>query len=130
MLRAKLKQHLRKTDQVVEVAGSFQTRSGQLQNCSQHLLYGRFSIAAGNTDDRDVETSPPHSCKITQCPQAVFDGYAGKRVGDGVVLQPLLFGQNRGNALGGYLINIRMAVKAFATERYEQLAGSDTSGIG
>lgn len=130
MLRGELEEHPRQADQIIEVAGCLEPRTGQLKNCRQHLLDRCFSVAAGHADHRNIETFSIGRSQITQRLQAVFDGYADNGIGDRVPLQPLFFCYDNGYAFSGNIGDEFVTVKALPAQRHEQLSCRNGAGIG
>ena len=75
MAGIELEQHLRQTDQIVEIAPCFEAGAGLLQNRGKHLLGSCFAVTTRNADHGERKTPPVEQSQIAKSPQCVRNCY-------------------------------------------------------
>jgi hypothetical protein len=137
MRRLKTQQHQRQADVVVEVArGRQHGEFGVVavgpglgaQDRGGHLLHRGLAVAAGDADQRDVETGAPRGTEGTQR-QARIGDHQQRQAGRATFGPRRVDHRRRGTAFGRNLEE-RVAVEVLALQRDEQLAAGERPRIG
>ncbi len=108
---------------IVQVAPGGQTVTRLREDARGHLLRGGLAVATGNTDDRDGELIPPRVAEPLESRLGIgYDDLRQRNVLHGVDERPRRAG-------GVRRVDEFVRVEAGATERHEQLAPSEGSGV-
>jgi hypothetical protein len=117
----KLKYHLRKADQVVQVPGGLKAGAFAAKNAGKHLLGSGFPVTSCHPDNRDIESTAMKGRNVSKGTKSVFYNYAGQAGGHLMVVEPCLLNEGScSSALCSQREKV-VTVKVRTIQRYKEL---------